>query len=100
MENISEVALADVKQYMKVDGTDDDRLIETLYGAARTYLKDGGVEKPEKESDLYTLALWGLTLHYYDHRDDVGTNVAIPIGLRNIINQLKQTGEILRSVTN
>lgn len=84
-------ALAAVKRYMRVDGSDDDDVIAALYAAAVLYLQNAGVEALEENSDLYNLAVWGLTLYYYDHRDDVGSEANCPVGLRPVINQLKQT---------
>lgn len=99
MANITDEELAAVKLYMKQDSDDDDDVIRAVYAAAQIYLKNGGVEKPEEDDALYNLALWSLTLHYYDHRDAVGNEAAIPVGLRPIINQLKQDAEILRSIS-
>lgn len=99
MINITEEELAAVKSYMKQDGSDDDDVICAVYAAAQIYLKNGGVERPDGDDALYNIALWSLTLHYYDHRDAVGNEAAIPIGLRPIINQLKQDAEILRSIS-
>ena len=78
-----------VKRYMRVEGTDDDQVIAALYAAAVVSLDNAGVRQPEAENDLYRLVVWSLTLYYYDHRDDVGSESAFPIGLRPIINQLK-----------
>lgn len=95
---VSDEELKAVKAYMKAPDDDDD-IIKALYAAARIYLKKGGVVKPDEDPELYNLAIWSLTLHYYDHRDAVGNEAAIPIGLRPIINQLKQDGEILQSIS-
>ena len=82
------------KQYMRVDGDDDDALITTLMSAAKEYLRTAGIEEPDSEdSSLYTTAVHSLTLHYYDHRDAVGEEQSFPTGLRPIINQLKHTAE-------
>lgn len=81
--------LSAVKAYMRVDGDEDDDVIAALYSAATEYLSNAGIEEPAETSELYNLALWALTLHYYDHRDAVGTEAGIPTGLRPIINQLK-----------
>lgn len=99
MANITDEELAAVKLYMKQDSDDDDDVIRAVYAAAQIYLHNGGVEKPAENDALYNLALWSLTLHYYDHRDAVGNEAAIPVGLRPIINQLKQDAEILRSIS-
>ena len=81
--------LAAVKQYMRIDGTEDDAIIASLYQAAALYLTNAGVSRPAKDAELYDLALWSLTLYYYDHRDAVGSESGIPNGLRPILNQLK-----------
>ena len=85
----TEDKLAAVKRYMRIDGNDDDEVIAALQDAAILYLQNAGIEKPTEESSLYNLAVWSLTLHYYDHRDSVGNEASFPIGLRPIINQLK-----------
>ena len=89
---VSDKQLAAVKRYMRVDGDDDDAVIGALLEAAILYLHDAGIDEPAEESALYNLATWGLTLHYYDHRDDVGGEASFPAGLRPIITQLKLTG--------
>ena len=96
---VSHDKLAAVKAYMRIDGDEDDAIIEALYSAAALYLKNAGIEEPSEDPSLYNLAVWSLTLHYYDHRDSVGNEASFPTGLRPIINQLKLTGEIARSVS-
>ena len=81
------------KQYMRVDGTDDDVLIAGLMEAAKEYLAGAGIEEGEDPSPLYQMAVRSLTLHYYDHRDAVGGEAPLPLGLRPILNQLKHGGE-------
>ena len=82
------------KQYMRVDGDDDDALITRLMNAAKEYLRTAGIEEPDSgDSSLYTTAVHSLTLHYYDHRDAVGEEKSFPTGLRPIINQLKHSAE-------
>ena len=91
--------LAAVKAYMRVDGDADDAVIKALYKAAVRYLKNAGIEEPSGDPSLYNLAVWSLTLHYYDHRDAVGNEASLPIGLRPSINQLKFLGDVARSVS-
>lgn len=86
-------ALEACKQYMRVDGDDDDALITSLMAAAKAYLNKGGVPEPAEEDPEYTLAVQSLTLHWYDHRDAVGDEASVPTNLRPIINQLKHSGE-------
>lgn len=88
---IADKELEGVKRYMRVDPdfTEDDEIIRALYAAAALYLRNAGIEAPDGGRELYDLAVWGLTLFYYDHRDAVGDEAAFPIGLRPIITQLK-----------
>lgn len=86
---ISDTALAAVKQYMRVDTDDDDDVISALHQAAVQYLTAAGITEPDDDAELYWLCVWGLTLHYYDHRDDTGSESPFPLGLRPIITQLK-----------
>lgn len=91
---IGEQQLREVKAYMRVDGSEDDVLIGQLWEAAAGYLAAAGAERGEDgtaQAARYDLALWALTLHYYDHRDAVGTEAALPIGVGPIITQLKLT---------
>ncbi len=87
-------ALAAVKAYMRVDGDADDTVIAALYAAAEQYLDHAGIRRAKENGSLYDLCLWSLTLHYYDHRDTVGTEAGIPTGLRPILNQLKMVGSL------
>lgn len=90
----TERQLADCKLYMRVDGADEDELISDLYRAAQEYLARAGICCTEDNASSYALAVHSLTLHYYDHRDAVGTEAGIPVGLRPIINQLKLEAEV------
>lgn len=88
-----DAALEACKQYMRVDGDEDNELIAGLMAAAKEYLDNAGIPEPEEATALYTMAVHSLTLHYYDHRDAVGGEAPLPLGLRPIINQLKHCGE-------
>lgn len=79
------------KKYMRVDGEDEDGVILALMSAAQAYLERAGITPERSPEAQYNLALLGLTLHYYDHREAVGNEAAFPIGLRPVINQLKWT---------
>ena len=87
-------ALQACKDYMRVDGCEDDDTIFALMDAAAAYLNNAGIPKPVSDSPLYNLALQSLTLHFYDHRDAVGTEAPLPTGLRPILNQLKLISSI------
>ena len=77
--------------------TRQESQIRGLMAAAAEYLKNGGIPEPEGESELYDLALKGLVLHWYDHRDDVGSESSIPNGIRPVITQLKLVAAAARA---
>ena len=91
----TEAQVAACKAYMRIDGDEDDKLIGQLCDAAAAYLAAAGatrgMEDGSQRAAQYDLALWALTLHYYDHRDAVGTEAPLPIGVRRIIHQLRLT---------
>lgn len=91
----TEAQVAACKAYMRIDGDEDDKLIGQLCDAAAAYLATAGatrgMEDGSQRAAQYDLALWALTLHYYDHRDAVGAEAPLPIGVRPIIHQLKLT---------
>ena len=89
---VSPEDLAAAKRYMRVDGDEDDEVISALYEAAVVYLRNAGIDERYESLPLYSLCVWSLTLHYYDHRDAVGTEAPFPTGLRPILNQLKLEG--------
>lgn len=81
--------------YMQADELAEDKdevaLVTELMQAAEIYLGNAGISRPAEHQALYNLALHSLTLHYYDHRDAVGSEAPLPTGLRPIINQLKMS---------
>lgn len=99
--------LAAVMDYMRVDdqGLDDQdkgtqaAVIEALIAGAVEYLGNAGIPEPgpEEASELYDLAVKALTLHWYDHRDDVGSESAVPNGVRPVITQLKLLWAVKRT---
>ena len=60
--------------------------IEPYMAAAAQYI---GLTDLSDLSALQRQALFSLTLYYFDHRDAVGNEADMPIGLRPILNRLK-----------
>lgn len=88
----TEAQVTACKTYMRIDGNGEDTLIASLCDAAEGYLTRAGCRRSETDTAQaaqYDLALWSLTLHYYDHRDAVGTEAPLPLGLPPVITQLK-----------
>lgn len=86
------VSLEAVKAYCKIDEGEEDDLISSLIEAAEAYLHHAGVEPETAPTALYSLAIKGIVLHWYDHRE-AGETAAPDFapGVRAVINQLKHT---------
>lgn len=82
--------LEDIKQFLRVDGSEDDTLIQGFQLAAEEYLSNAGVNK-DYTKELYKLAIKLLVGHWFDNRAVVGTNAKLSFSLETIITQLKFT---------
>lgn len=77
-----------LKQYGKLEYSDEDDLIIGLIGAAMDTLENAGVSR-ESTSDLYVLAVERLALHYYENREEVGGGQPMPMGMDWMITHLR-----------
>lgn len=77
-----------IKQYGKLEYSDEDDLIIGLIGAAMDTLENAGVSR-ESDSDLYILAVERLALHYYENREEVGGGQPVPMGMNWMIEHLR-----------
>jgi len=76
-----------VKQYLRIDGSEQDSLLSSLIAAAKAYLANAGVEENE-EDDLYKLAVCIFASIHFDGDDKGGLERA----LTSIILQIKKYG--------
>ncbi|QGG51605.1 head-tail connector protein [Lysinibacillus pakistanensis] len=99
-----EKLLDELKEYLRIDGNDEDRSLSTFLQTAISYLENAGVKQP---SDYYLtvndkevfaqhrLAIMMLTTHFYENRIAITPSTiktaqqTIPYGLQSIILQLK-----------
>lgn len=87
------MTLEELKLFLRVDGTDEDSLIEGLQLSAERYLRNAGVNK-DYTDELYKLAIKLLVGHWYENRnvETIGKNISkIAFSLDAIIFQLKYT---------
>ncbi|MDQ0268878.1 putative phage protein (predicted DNA packaging) [Cytobacillus purgationiresistens] len=80
-----------VKEYLRIDGTEDDKLLGFLIDSAKEYLTGAGVKGTD--SKRYELAVIMLVTHWYENREAVGKVLGkVQLGLQSIILQLKAEG--------
>jgi len=83
--------LDEIKLYLKIDGTDEDDLLEAFKKAAEDYLVGAGIEK-DYDKGTYGLTIKLLVSHWYTNRSVSYENKSqeqIPFGVRALIQQLQ-----------
>lgn len=94
------VTVDDLVLYCRIDLPEEgdsaraqvEALLDSLRRAAVTYLDNAGCSGTVSAQDtaLYDQAVKALVLHWYDNRNAIAYNRSmVPLGLREIINQLK-----------
>lgn len=83
--------LEELKLFLRIDGEEENTLIQGLQLGAEEYLTNAGINK-DYSKGLYKLAIKMLISQWYENRvvETVGKNVSkISFGLDTIILQLK-----------
>lgn len=91
------VSLEAAKAYARIDGDEDDALVESFIEGAEEYLAGAGVYPGLAPEALYQLAVKGIVLHWYEQRNVTDSGTAptdFAAGVRLIINQLKNTCQL------
>lgn len=84
-----------IKEYLKIDFDDDDRLLEMLLGAARRYVFDAVGYQPDETDERVKLLLLVLISDWYEHREYTDSNTSQKISpkvrwtVRSIVLQLQ-----------
>ena len=92
--------LDEFKEYVRVDGDDENQSLSTFLSTAQLVLKNSGVKLPEdyyliiNEEDVYAehrLAVLVLASHFYENRQISSQNAQnqIPFSVQTLILQLK-----------
>lgn len=91
-----EILLDDLKLSLRIDGDDDDRLLNSYINAAKVYIKTavGGDDKFWQQEDVIAvqkIAILALAGAYYDYRVALQDVMTYPINLtlNAIISQLR-----------
>ena len=91
------VTLEEMKDFARVDFSDDDTLLTSLGIAAREYVEQAtGRTFDETASDKAKTAIKALVAHWYEQRlpADAATGaVQLPFHLRSLIHQLRDWSE-------
>jgi uncharacterized phage protein (predicted DNA packaging) len=80
------MTLDEAKTYLRVDGNEDNALIESLIASSAAYLTNAGAQD---DGNLYKLAQLMLISHWYENREPEGKADKLAYGLSGIILQLQ-----------
>ena len=72
------VLLDDVKLYLRVDGQDEDSVIQGLIEAAKQYIQTGTGVTFDETNARHLLTLKMIVAHWYDNRGLVGNTTELP----------------------
>ena len=96
--------LDELKEYLRIDGDDENRSLSTFIQSSQSFLENAGVKQPSdyylivEGKDvfaLHRLALMILATHFYENRVVITPSTIktaqqpIPYGLQSMILQLK-----------
>lgn len=88
--------LATVKEYLKIDFDDDDRILEMLLGSARRYVLDAVGYQPDEADERVQLLLLVLVSDWYEHREYTSSQKVsqkVRYTVRSIVLQLQYSEE-------
>lgn len=88
---LTDARLNYVIRYMKLEDVvaavpEEKTIVTGICKATMIYLDGAPVLETAENADLYWFLVAAMTLHAYDHRDEVGF---VPQGARPVFNQLK-----------
>jgi uncharacterized phage protein (predicted DNA packaging) len=86
------LTLDELKNYLRIDGSEDDMLLTLLIDGAKEYLANAGV--PESDSSLYKLAVMLYVALHYENRDPSAKMDKMNFAFESIVLQLKYCGGI------
>jgi uncharacterized phage protein (predicted DNA packaging) len=81
--------LDDLKNYLRIDGSEDDLLLTSLITAAKQYIYGATGVYVDDTDQLHLLALKILISHWYDNREPIGKADNLSFSLESIVTQIK-----------
>ncbi|KAB2459729.1 phage gp6-like head-tail connector protein [Bacillus sp. CH126_4D] len=81
--------LEEAKEYLRVDGDEEDSLISSFITAAEIYIKNATSKNVDLKSELAKLAARILIAHWYENREAVGKAEQLAFSLQSILVQLQ-----------
>lgn len=84
-----EEILEEVKEYLRVDGTDEDYQVSSLISAAKLFIKNATGKEVNETNALHKLAVCLLVVHWYENREPIGKADKMAYSLNSILFQIE-----------
>jgi uncharacterized phage protein (predicted DNA packaging) len=81
--------LEDVKIYLRIDGDEEDTLLESLLLASKEYIKNSVGTVVDEENNLHKLAVNLIVANSYENRLPIGQGEKLAFSLESILLQMK-----------
>ncbi|UOQ93411.1 head-tail connector protein [Halobacillus shinanisalinarum] len=88
----AEQFLPEIKNWLRIDGSEDDQILTSLFLSAKEFLKGAGIPEPDPPSERYKIAILLMVSNGYENRSPVvvGSSASdLPFSLQTFILQLK-----------
>lgn len=80
--------LSEVKEFLRIDGDEDDRQLTSIIIAAEDYIKNATRSDVDTKSELYKTAAKLLISNWYENREPIGKATTLAFSLESILIQL------------
>lgn len=82
--------LQEIKEYLRIDGSEEDTSLSSFLKGAQFFLKNAGVPNDvSSQQELYDISVKMLVSHWYENREPLGKADQLAFSLGSIITQLK-----------
>lgn len=83
------ISLVEAKEYLRIDGNDEDTLINSLILTSEEYIKNATASDVDLTKELAKLASKLLVSHWYENREPTGKADKLSFSLQSIFVQLQ-----------
>lgn len=80
--------LDELKDYLRIDGEEEDAFLASLISAAKQYIKNGTGSTVDEKNELHKLAVNLLATHWYENREAIGKADTLAFSLQSIFMQM------------
>ena len=84
--------IEEVKQYLRLDGSEEDTFLASLIDAAKLYIKNATDVEVDESIEFHKLAIKLLIAHWYENREVIGKADKLAFGLDSILQQIQFSG--------